>query len=343
MKDKNPFVTVGVIARNEEKHIGETITNLTKIDYPNDSFEIILVDGNSNDKTRDIVKDIAKKSKILIKVVNEKDFGFYGPCFARNLVVKNSSSKAKYVAFTDADCKVEKGWLKNLVEIMESKGKKKDIAGSGGPRLIYDDDPVIAKIINFYMSSFLGSGGSSAFSKKKIEFAESIANYNAIYKKEILIKIPYDDKLVLSDDNEVNYRIRKKGYKFLYNLDAKVWHHEDPSIWQFAINMKRYGDNISRPTLKHGKLIRWFSVIPSLFLIGLVFGGLLSLIFTPIRYVYLGVIGLYFILVLLNSILMIVSSRCLLGILGIILAPIQHICYGYGFILGLFKNKKLVK
>jgi cellulose synthase/poly-beta-1,6-N-acetylglucosamine synthase-like glycosyltransferase len=340
---KEPFVTVGVIARNEEKHIQETIFNLIKLNYPTNSYEIIVIDGNSKDKTRDIVNDLAKKSKVSIKIFNEKDYGFYGPCFARNLVVKKSSLKSDYIAYTDADCKVDKDWLKNLVELIENKGKSKEIAGVGGPRLIYKNDPIKAKIINYYLSSFIGSGGSSAFSKKQKKFAYSIANYNALYKKKILIEHPYDDKLILADDNELNYRLVLNGFKFLYTLNAKVWHHEDPSIKQFAINMRRYGDNISRATIKHEKPTRWFTIIPTLFDFGLFFGAILSFFSKIIFTIYVSVIGLYLVIILVNSIQMVIKSKSIFGLLGIILAPIQHICYGWGFFIGLFKNKNIMK
>jgi len=51
-----PFVSVIVGIRNEEKFIEECIESLLDLDYPRDSYEIIIVDGMSTDKTPDIVK-----------------------------------------------------------------------------------------------------------------------------------------------------------------------------------------------------------------------------------------------------------------------------------------------
>jgi len=53
---KYPFVSVVVGIRNEEKFIEECIESLLNLDYPRDSYEIIIVDGMSTDKTRDIVQ-----------------------------------------------------------------------------------------------------------------------------------------------------------------------------------------------------------------------------------------------------------------------------------------------
>ena len=51
-----PFVSVVVGIRNEERFIEECIESLLSLDYPQDSYEIIIVDGMSTDRTRDIVQ-----------------------------------------------------------------------------------------------------------------------------------------------------------------------------------------------------------------------------------------------------------------------------------------------
>ena len=109
-------ITVGIIARNEEKNIHKTLKNILNQSFDQKAFEIVVVDGNSDDKTRDIANNILDASDVKHKVLNEADFGFYGHCFARNLVIDNSDSDSKYIAFTDADCIVDKNWLNTLFE-----------------------------------------------------------------------------------------------------------------------------------------------------------------------------------------------------------------------------------
>ena len=51
-----PFVQVIVPVRNEEKKINQCLNSIIKQDYPREKFEVLIVDGMSTDKTRDIVK-----------------------------------------------------------------------------------------------------------------------------------------------------------------------------------------------------------------------------------------------------------------------------------------------
>lgn len=330
------FVSIGIVARNEEKYIGETINSLQKLNYPKKNYEIIVVDGNSTDRTFEIAKNLSKKSKIKIKVLKESDFKGKGLCFARNLVVKQSSKKAKYIAFTDADCKVDKNWLKILVEKLENN-KDPKIAGIGGPRYPHPKDEGIAKAINLYLSSFFGSGGSPAFVPKNIKYANSIPNYNALYRKDILQKFPYDEKLIISDDSELNFRLRKLGYKFLYTKEAKIYHHEDDSIKAFAKKMFNYGINICKVMKKHKTIPRIYALLPFL-LITLLLGLPFSLFIPFLLYFYIGIFLVYFTLIFFNALTICLKEKNFLGLYSFILMPIQHFNYALGILYELVRR-----
>ena len=109
-------ITVGIIARNEEKNIYNTLKNILNQNFDKKSFEIIVVDGNTTDNTTDYCnRKSLEGSNVKYKVLNEVDFGFYGHCFARNLVIDNSDPDSKYIAYTDADCIVDKNWLQYFI------------------------------------------------------------------------------------------------------------------------------------------------------------------------------------------------------------------------------------
>ena len=42
------------------------------------------------------------------------------------------------------------------------------------------------------------------------------------------------------DDIEINYRLTKDGYKFLYCPEAKIWHRLEETIGQFLNHMSKY-------------------------------------------------------------------------------------------------------
>ena len=74
-----PFVSVVVGIRNEERFIEECIESLLRLDYPQDLYEIIIVDGMSTDKTRDLVQ----KYPVLLLLNKRKNVAA-----ARNLGVR---------------------------------------------------------------------------------------------------------------------------------------------------------------------------------------------------------------------------------------------------------------
>ena len=54
-----PFVSVVVPVLDEERHIGACLRSVLEQDYPRDRYEVIVADGGSTDRTRDIVSAIA--------------------------------------------------------------------------------------------------------------------------------------------------------------------------------------------------------------------------------------------------------------------------------------------
>ncbi len=329
-------ITVGIIAKNEEENISNTLKNILNQSFETGSYEVIVVDGNSEDNTRKIATKILDSSSVKHKVLNEVNFGFYGHCFARNLVIDNSDNSSRYIAFTDADCTVDKNWLSTLYNAV--KETDDTIAGGGGPRLIAETNNKIELVINAFLTTFLSSGGNPAFFKSDVKYVNSIANYNAMYKKQIISKFRYDDKLIMSDDNELNFRISSAGYRFINVPDARVWHRETNSIMEFAGNMYNYGWNITNTVKKHRTyvtvnvpltvtfILYLIILFPSYFFLG-------PVVFIPLL--------LYFIFALAVFIEVTVKTRTFYSLIIFILLPVQHISYGLGVIFNLFSRKKV--
>ena len=69
-------ITVSIICpiRNEEEYIGKCIDSLVNQSYGNDKIEILVVDGMSDDKTRQIVSDYQKKYNNVRLLDNQQRF-----------------------------------------------------------------------------------------------------------------------------------------------------------------------------------------------------------------------------------------------------------------------------
>ncbi len=94
------MISVVVPTFNEEKNIGGCLESLNRQTLPRSEYEIIVVDGNSSDRTREIAAPLAD----LVFVQASPRVGG-----ARN----DGAMRARggIVAFTDADCVVPPDWL----------------------------------------------------------------------------------------------------------------------------------------------------------------------------------------------------------------------------------------
>ncbi|MBU4300795.1 glycosyltransferase family 2 protein [archaeon] len=99
-----PKISIIVPAYNAEKTIKQCIESLLIQDYP--TYEIIIVDNCSSDKTAEIIKSYGK-----VKYLYEKSKGSY---LSRNTGVNYSTGEI--LVFTDSDCILKRNWLTRLTE-----------------------------------------------------------------------------------------------------------------------------------------------------------------------------------------------------------------------------------
>jgi cellulose synthase/poly-beta-1,6-N-acetylglucosamine synthase-like glycosyltransferase len=104
-----PKISVLVPAHNEESVIWKKLENLLTLDYPRESYEIIVGSDGSTDKTADIVIEFGAEGVRLIDSSQQQ-----GKSAIQNLLV--AESKSEIIVFTDADCWVPPEALRILAE-----------------------------------------------------------------------------------------------------------------------------------------------------------------------------------------------------------------------------------
>lgn len=316
-----PFISVIVGIRNEERYIEECIVSLLELDYPKDSYEIIIVDGMSTDGTTEIVK------KYPVRLIpNEK----INVAAARNLGVKNA--RGNFVAFTDGDCKVDKFWLKTLVTEMQQAPD--EVACVGGPNLVFDTDPIFARVVGYAQETLLGSGGSAqCHGYQKKQHVQSLPNCNAFYKKSVIEEVGYfDEHFVLGQDGDLNFRIGKAGYKFLFIPEAKVWHHRRGTVKTFSVRMFKYGAWMAELFKKHREVVRWYAFLPP---VAIIF-SIVAVSVSFISFILLQLLGLlillYIVLIAYATLDVVFKMKSIDGLLTLLIIPVQHVSYGLGIL-----------
>ena len=104
-------ISIVISAKNESKNINGLIEHLSNLEYPPESFEVLLVDDNSTDDTLNLIRE---KTKHLasFSVFSIKDSGKSGKREALSFGINNS--KYPNILITDADCRPEKNWIKSF-------------------------------------------------------------------------------------------------------------------------------------------------------------------------------------------------------------------------------------
>ncbi len=100
-----PLVTVILTARNDADALRDCLTSLTRIRYPADRHEILVVDNASTDGSAEVIREFPVAYLYEPRV---------GVSWARNRGIE--MSRGELLAFTDPDCTVSTGWLRGLVQ-----------------------------------------------------------------------------------------------------------------------------------------------------------------------------------------------------------------------------------
>ncbi len=109
-----PFVSVIVAARNEAENIARTLDSLVELDYPHDRLEIIVSDGASTDETPHIVEDYAQRFPFVHLHRVDQNRKIRGKANAVHQAIERS--KGEFIFLTDADCIVQKTWIKETLK-----------------------------------------------------------------------------------------------------------------------------------------------------------------------------------------------------------------------------------
>lgn len=326
-----PFVTIIVPALDERTEIKECILSLTMQTFPSPQMEIIvIIDGKGEQKIKDDLD--ALNIKNLTVVQNTK----FGSAAARNLGVSLAKKKTTHFAYTDADCIASKMWLSTLVENIENLPGR--VGCVGGANLTPKNDPPFSQIIGFLEQTLLGGGGSAQGSRvAKRRRVASIPNCNSLYREEWWRSTKQDERLIVGQDGEFNYRLSKKGCRFVVVPGAIVWHHRPNTMAKHVRRMYNYGIATARIFKKHPDIlrIRGYALPPVFLVLGSTALFLIGFVI-PLAWALLVLgLGIYAALVFFTMLQVAFQSARLGSLRVLFVLPLQHICYALGFLRGI--------
>lgn len=229
MEDLKPLPLVSIIVpvRNGELTIETLLKSFMELDYDSNKVQVIVVDGKSSDRTREIVREYP------VKLVNQERMGLNA---ARNTGIKNSDGEI--IAFTDSDCVVPKDWTRKIVENFQDI----QVSCVGGSAKGYHDTFISQYADNSIvplMPSF----------KKREElgmirlFLHHPAGCNMAFRRKAFTEVGYFDETIQYgfDDVEFIERVCRAGYKMVLDPQIFVWHKHRSTLKEFLKENFRYG------------------------------------------------------------------------------------------------------
>lgn len=242
MSRMKPKVSIVLCVYNGGKTLPLCLDSLMKLDFPKEDIEIIAVDNNSTDSTKDTIRQYP------VKYAFEKK---RGRAAARNKGIKESSGEL--IAFIDADCVADRLWLKNIITGFTNEL----IAGCGGDYLSYNAQTMVEKYYDF--KDFLSQKKRLVTMKLLLPI---IATYNAVYRRDALEEVGlFDNSFITTEDVDLSWRLSFGGYQLNYVPEAIVYHKHPDRLTVFCRKWFEYGVNTSYLVQKYSNLIKWNSVI----------------------------------------------------------------------------------
>ena len=324
-------IIVGV--KNEEEHIERCISSLLNQTVKN--INILVVDGLSEDRTRDIVYELMDKDNRIKLLMNKNETISTG----RNIGF--NASKADYVAYLDGHAYVSENWLEILYSSFKELEGKYHLGGIGSTYASPENDSTFGKTVAYCVQTFFGGLGTSFTREIEIHEVETVAF--ALYQRSILVKegIIYDEKMTHCEDTDFNHQLINKGYVLLKHPEALVYQYRRKNMGQFFMQMFKYGEGRYKLVNKYRDTLRYYHLIPVIIIFYLLFAviSILIFLFNQISLYYLILIFLpvflYLIIDILFTVVIIVRHRSLKNASALLIFPAIHVGYGIGFLKGL--------
>ena len=322
-----PFVTIVVPCRNEEKHIARCLESMLANDYPKERMEILILDGMSEDRTREIVAGYSERFPMIRLVENPKR---HIPV-AMNIGIK--AARGERILKMDAHSTYQPEYISRCV-------RNQDIYGadnSGGVwKMVPGADTAMARAIVLGLGSRFGSGNANVkVGVKKPTWSDSTAF--GCFKKELFERIGmYDEKLLSSSDLDLNQRIQAAGGRILVAPDVVVNYVADADLRALRQHVFADGVWISY-VMKFGKrAFSWRHWVPAVVVLGLAGAFALGAVNRVFLWMGMGAAGVYAAVSLAVSLQIAARERepRFVALLPVVFA-VRHFVHGIGTLFGL--------
>jgi len=321
-----PAVSVIVLCRNEERRIRECLNTLIASDYPKERLEILVVDGMSEDRSREIIQEMSSEFRFVRLVDNPRKI------IPAACNVGTSEAKGEFIMVVGAHAEYSPNYIRKCIDALI----RYQASNAGGIwQILPADNSLAARVIALALGHRFASGNAYVkVGAKEPRWADSAAF--GCWRKQELERIGgWNEKLAGSSDMDLNVRLKQAGGKILLDPSIKVGYYADSNFRSYLRH--NFADGVwATYVLKFGsKAWAWRHWVPMGFLLSLLTTGALSFLSSRFGAVFLAILGSYLLVNIASSVQLATREK---NAKFLFLLPftfgIRHFAHGVGALYG---------
>lgn len=320
--DREPLVSIVMPVRNEAAHLARALDALNAQTYPPDRIEILVVDGGSTDGTIELVRGRARLDPRV------RLLGGPGVNTPAAMQVGIAAAHGEIVAKVDGH-----GWVNEFfVELAVAELSRGKHIGCVGGIIEPVTETNVERAIAIARFSRLGVGGGVYTLAERPQDTDTVQC--GVYLRDALVAAGgFDPELPFGEDEEANFRLRRKGWRIRLEPGMRFRYHVRPSIRALFRQYFRYGRARAAVVRRHPSFFRPKHAAPAALVLAL---GI-SALFGPFTgWWWVGVVWIGYALAVLLGALALAARAGLRRPDLVALALIAlHLGYGLGTLRGL--------
>lgn len=317
----DPFVTVIMPIRNEEAFIARSLGAALAQDYPADRVEIIVADGQSEDRTRAIIRELSGSERV--KVIDNPR---RRQAFGLNLALRNA--RGEIIVRVDGHTVIAPDYVRQCVQALRETG-----AVNVGGRMEPQGETRIGRAIAAASASRFGVPTAFHVSDRP-QFTDTV--YLGAWPRDALLAIGgFDERLRVNEDYELNYRLRRAGGRIYLSPAIRSTYHGRQTLGALARQYFIYGWDRTNTLRLHPNSLKLRQLVAPTFVAALIVGTALAPLGVAPRLAWFALLSVYALANIAASTL--AARRAGWELLAFIPAvfAVMHVTWGLGFWVGL--------
>lgn len=259
-----PRVAVVMAVRDERAHLPAALEAVLAQDYPGE-LEVCVAVAPSRDGTEQVARDLAAADPRVGVVDNPKAVTPAG------LNAAIAATEGEVVVRVDGHAVLPPGYVRRAVELLEETG-----ADNVGGIMAAEGDTPFTRAVAAAMRSRFGTGDARFHTGGPPGPVDTV--YLGVFRREALERVGgFDERLVRTQDAELNHRIRASGGEVWFHPDLWVSYRPRDTVRGLARQYFEYGRWRRAVVRRHPDSLAWRQLVPPVALIAVVVGALLGL------------------------------------------------------------------